>query len=59
MDLIEHIHKKNLIYRDIKPDNVLMGVESKSHKVHIVDMGLAKRYINSDTDKHIPFASGK
>ena len=37
------MHQTSFIHRDVKPDNFLVGLGDKSHIVHVVDMGLAKR----------------
>jgi len=42
--LIECLHKKYLLHRDIKPDNFLFGLDNKLTKLHIIDFGLCKRY---------------
>lgn len=54
---IEYIHSKRLIFRDVKPENFLIG-RSKNKKdkiIYVVDFGLAKEYIDQDTGKHIPY----
>jgi len=47
-----------IIHRDIKPDNFCMGRKEHSHKVFMLDFGLAKRYKTKE-GFHIPFREGK
>ena len=50
---IEQMHQKEFIHRDIKPQNFLMGTGKKSHILYAIDFGLAKRFIDPKTGKHI------
>ncbi|KAG5647262.1 hypothetical protein DXG03_000797 [Asterophora parasitica] len=54
---VQTIHEKNLIYRDIKPDNFLIGRPGTkgSNVVHVVDFGMAKQYRDPKTKQHIPY----
>jgi casein kinase 1 len=58
---VQSVHEKSLIYRDIKPDNFLMG---KPHTkganiVHLVDFGMVKQYRDPKTKQHIPYRERK
>lgn len=54
IERLKHMHDRNLIHRDVKPENFLIGLKNSSNKIHIIDFGLSNKYRSSKTKEHYP-----
>ena len=58
LDRLEYIHSKNVIHKDIKPSNFLIGRKNKEI-IYLIDFGFASKYRSSRTGKHIKYKKRK
>lgn len=54
IEIIEFVHSKGFLHRDLKPDNFLYH----NNTIYLIDFGLSKQY-KTEKGEHIPFQKGK
>lgn len=52
--LLRSMHQRGYLHRDIKPDNFLMSSKAKGSQLHLIDMGVARRFVQPESKQHIP-----
>ena len=57
LDRVGHIHDTQFIHKDIKPENMLMGMGDDSNTLFLIDYGISRSFIDPKTNKHIPFVT--
>ena len=59
VSILQYIHDRHIIHRDIKPDNFVMGLGKYNADLYILDFGLAKKYRSSKTLEQCPYIKKK
>lgn len=49
------MHSKNLVHRDVKPDNFVIKDNDSKNNLYIIDFGLVRAYRDPRSKIHIPY----
>ena len=53
LKILEEIHRHGILHKDLKPSNILMGIENQKNNVFLIDFNLSKGFLDKD-GKHMP-----
>lgn len=56
---VEYVHKMGFVFRDIKPENFLIGELNRKNQIFLIDFGLSKQFLDPKTQKHVVFDGDK
>ena len=59
IERLEFLHQQTFVYRNVKPENILIGKGKKQNTLYLIDFARCKRYICPRTSQHISFKKGK
>lgn len=46
VNAVRRVHDTGYLHRDIKPENFMLGQGCRRRSIHLIDFGMAKRYLN-------------
>ena len=52
MQILSAVHEKGFVHRDIKPENFMIKRDGIADPLYLIDFGLARTYIDSETKMH-------
>ncbi|ODM92350.1 Casein kinase I isoform alpha [Orchesella cincta] len=58
LENLRFIHDYSFTHGDLKPANILMGLEDNSNKLFLIDFGLATQYRDNKTCRHMKYGFG-
>ncbi|CAD8150731.1 unnamed protein product [Paramecium octaurelia] len=58
IQIIEGVHRRGIIHRDMKPENIMTGKDQELNQIFLADFGIAKFYREPD-GTHTPFKESK
>ena len=50
--ILEFIHYKNFLHRDVSPANFVVGMGKKLHQIYAIDFAYATRYVDIHNRQH-------
>jgi serine/threonine protein kinase len=51
---LQFMHKRGVLHRDVKPDNLAMGIGNKGHILHVVDFGCSRMHDRAEQFRNTP-----
>ena len=59
LEALSFLHNMSIVHRDIKAENIVTGHEGRHNVLFLLDFGLAKRYKDATTGRHIHYRENK